>query len=281
MANMTFKANLIPASNTVLELGKSGNDNANYWSNIYAKTVTLSQDPVNNLEAVTKQYADNKFIEPYNNTILTDNAIIVGAGNKNIKTSNLSINGTTLSSSNDLFLFGDNQIDLSSDNMASIYGINTVDISTDNSHISLVTSGITISDNTTISLSTPQTTSTSINLTSKSIHINADFIKFPGYYYCNSSGFYRQGDFAIEADEEEEALLALRAGCPEHFSYVDISNQEPGIVISTVDSGQDITIQSNDKINLNGKMILTENINYGTSLPSSGTTGQIFFMYVN
>ena len=60
MATMTFKANLIPASNTALELGKSGSNNANYWNNIYAKTVTLSQDPVNNLEAATKQYVDNK-----------------------------------------------------------------------------------------------------------------------------------------------------------------------------------------------------------------------------
>ena len=386
MANMTFKANLIPASNTALELGKSGSNNANYWNNVYAKTVTLSQDPVNNLEAATKRYVDNKiedlgfeipiffgsgwqvdssikgsdvlaniehcylnidgygkvnvdnylidtvsggtiitifakayeninstgeeyaifkvhalgdstatptveeldsfipttnnYIESYNNSTLTDNAIIVGAGNKALKSSNLSINGTTISSSNNLYLYNDNLIDLSSDDTINMYGINTVDIYTDNSQVSLETSGMTISDNSTITLSTPRTTSTSINLTSKNININADSIKLPGDYYCSSNRFYREGNVTIDAEGQGDAMLALRAGWQQSASYVDISDQQSGIVISTVDSECDITIQSYDKININGKMILTENINYGSSLPNSGTTGQIFFKFV-
>lgn len=56
MANMTFKANLLPDTAT-RDLGSS-TASSQRW-NIYAETVTLSQDPVNAFEAATKQYVDN------------------------------------------------------------------------------------------------------------------------------------------------------------------------------------------------------------------------------
>ena len=369
---------IFPGTTDQVNLGTTSNK----WNNVYAKTVTLSQDPVSDLEAATKRYVDNNagsaafeipisygsgryyvnssikgstvldhidncylnidgygkvnidnylidvasgqmlvtifakayenidsdeqeytifkinavgssttqtptveylenyvpttnnYIEPYNNSTLTNNAIIVGAGNKTLKSSNLSITGTTISSSNNTYL--------ESSNTTVVYGPNIVKLNTDidNQKILLNNSGTTISDNTAISLSTSQTANQSINLTSKSININADSIKFPGDYYCYSNCFYKSGEFIIEADGQRDAMLALKAGSPDNRSYIDISDQQSGIVISTIDSECDITIQSYDKININGKMILTENINYGSSLPNSGTTGQIFFKFV-
>ena len=81
MATMTFKANLRPGQSG-LKLGDTGTNQQ--WSNIYATTVTLSQDPVSALEAATKQYVDNNtgstsFIIPIgisgSASVITDNTI--------------------------------------------------------------------------------------------------------------------------------------------------------------------------------------------------------------
>ena len=104
--------------------------------------------------------------------------------------------------------------------------------------------------------------------------------------YLDQDGLYKHaagGPFVVEAGGTVGTMLALKAGMPQMYSYIDISDStaQGGITISTRDSGADITLQSANIINLNGKITLKESISYGTALPSSGTEGQIFFQFVN
>lgn len=205
-------------------------------------------------------------------TNLSYNAILLGNNTDGIQASSLTISGTTIDSASDL--------EIDSNDILNLYGLNEAHLFTDNNNIDLTSSGITIHDDATINISTPQGGNNLINLTSTVFNINAALTKLPGNYYFGYDSFYRQGEIIIESQGTGDTMLALKAGDSGSSSYVDISDQSSGIVISTIDSRCDITIQSYDKININGKMILTEDINYGTALPSTGTTGQIFFKYV-